>query len=127
MNQHTEKKVIIVVDADSVCRAIVTQRLGLAGYEVYGTANGKQALALIVEKKPHAVISEQKIDRLTGKQLCYTVRHTDEVKNTPFLFLSSRTMLRDKLAAFTAGATDYIPKPFALAELEARLTAALTK
>lgn len=121
------KKKVLLVDPDDVCRRIVAQRLMIAGYDVLNAHDGKTALTYAIEKKPDAIISELDMPQLNGRQLCRQIRQTAETAHIPIIILTANRMLQNKLSAFKEGADDYMTKPFSLAELEARLTAALRK
>ncbi|MFH1379157.1 MAG: response regulator [bacterium] len=118
---------ILLIEPDDICRKLVSQRLSISGYHVISTSDGKSALQLAAEKKPDAVISELDLSQVSGLQFCQTIKQDTQTAHIPVIFLTYKQMLQDKLAAFEAGAADYITKPFSLAELEARLNVVLQK
>ena len=96
--------------------------LGKCGYIVDTAADGVTGLHLATVGTFDAIVLDVALPGLDGLELS---RHLREVarKTTPVLMLTARDALSDKLAGFESGADDYLVKPFALAELDARLRA----
>lgn len=122
---NANKKKIVIVDPDDACRRIVSQRLGIAGYDIVQTADGAHAFDLIKDILPDAVLSETNIPKLNGRQLCYNLKQNPQTLKIPFIFLTHKSMTQDILSGYEAGASDYITKPFSLSVLEAKLRTAL--
>jgi DNA-binding response OmpR family regulator len=85
-------------------------------------SDGVTGLHLAVVNHYDAIILDVGLPGMDGFTLCHKLRH-DAHKQTPVLMLTARDTLQDKLGGFGAGADDYLVKPFALQELEARLQA----
>jgi len=114
-------KVLIVDDEPQILRAL---RAGLTahGYDVVSAADGEEALDKAATELPDAVILDLNMPRLSGLQVCKSLREWSAV---PIIVLSVRDAERDKVTALDLGADDYLTKPFGTDELLARLRAAL--
>jgi len=99
--------------------------LAFNGYEVITAPDGEEALRLVRENRPDAVVLDVMMPRLDGLQACRALRSTGD--DIPVLLLTARDAVADRVAGLDAGADDYLPKPFALEELLARLRALLRR
>jgi two-component system, OmpR family, response regulator MprA len=116
---------ILVVDDDDDVRESLRRSLEFEGYDVRTAADGEQALAEIAERAPDAVVLDLQMPRLDGLATCRRLRATGH--DLPILMLTARDATRDRVTGLDAGADDYLPKPFALEELLARLRAVLRR
>lgn len=114
-------RILIVEDDDDVATSLY-EFLEKCGYIVDAAADGVTGLHLATVGTFDAIVLDVALPGLDGLELS---RHLREVarKTTPVLMLTARDALSDKLAGFESGADDYLVKPFALAELDARLRA----
>jgi DNA-binding response OmpR family regulator len=101
--------------AVTICEALET-----AGYDVDYAANGVAGLALATAHDFDTIVLDVGLPRIDGLDVCRRIR-AQAGAQTPVLFLTARDTLQDKLAGFDAGGDDYLVKPFALEELEARV------
>jgi len=117
---------ILVVDDEPAVRDSLRRALELEGYEVELAADGEAALArLEASSHPDAVVLDILMPGIDGLEVCRQMRAAgDEV---PVLMLTARAEVDSRVAGLDAGADDYLPKPFALAELLARLRALLRR
>jgi two-component system response regulator MprA len=116
---------ILVVDDDQAVREALRRSLTYNGYAVELAADGAEALAKIAVGHPDAVVLDVMMPRVDGLETCRRLRAAgDEV---PVLVLTARDSVADRVAGLDAGADDYLPKPFALEELLARLRALLRR
>jgi two-component system, OmpR family, KDP operon response regulator KdpE len=113
---------ILVVDDEPPIRKLLRMGLTSQGYEVLDAPNGKAALDLLA-RKPDLVILDLGLPDIDGLELLRTMRHRQE--DLPIVVLSSRGDEAGKVAALDLGADDYVTKPFGMAELFARMRAAL--
>jgi two-component system response regulator MprA len=116
---------ILVVDDEPAVREAVERALRLEGHDVALAADGGQALDALDEWPPDAVVLDVLMPRVDGLEACRRMRLSGD--RTPVLMLIARDAIRDRVAGLDAGADDYLPKPFALAELLARLRALLRR
>jgi two-component system, OmpR family, response regulator MprA len=117
---------ILVVDDDRAVRESVRRALELEGYGVELASDGEEALArLALQPAPDAVVLDILMPGVDGLEVCRRLRAEDNT--VPILMLTARAEIDSRVAGLDAGADDYLPKPFALAELLARLRALLRR
>ena len=116
---------ILLADDDRPIREALTRALTLEGYEVVQASDGAQALSSIESTKPDAAILDVMMPNVDGLTVCRVLRA--ERNRIPVLMLTARTETADRVAGLDAGADDYLPKPFELEELLARLRALLRR
>jgi len=117
---------ILVVDDERAVRDSLQRALELEGYRVELAEDGEQALRrLDLEPPPDAVILDVLMPGADGLEVCRRLRGAGN--EVPVLMLTARAEIDSRVAGLDAGADDYLPKPFALAELLARLRALLRR
>jgi two-component system, OmpR family, response regulator MprA len=116
---------ILVVDDDAAVSSSLDRALRLEGYEVDAVADGSTALRVLALTPPDAVVLDLGLPDLDGLEVCRRLRNTGA--DTPVLILTARDAVDDRVQGLDAGADDYLVKPFALAELLARLRALLRR
>ncbi len=116
---------ILVVDDDRAVRESLRRSLSFNGYTVDLAEDGVEALEAITNERPDAVILDVMMPRLDGLEVCRQLRSTGD--DLPILVLTARDSVSERVAGLDAGADDYLPKPFALEELLARLRALLRR
>ena len=117
---------ILVVDDERAVRDSLRRALELEGYGVELAEDGEQALRrLELEPQPDAVILDILMPGADGLEVCRRLRRSGN--GIPVLMLTARAEVDSRVAGLDAGADDYLPKPFALAELLARLRALLRR
>jgi two-component system response regulator MprA len=116
---------ILVVDDDPSVSAALNRALRLEGYEVAVAGDGPIALEEIAVRPPDAVVLDIQLPTLDGLEVCRRMRGAGD--DTPVLMLTARDAINDRVQGLDAGADDYLVKPFALAELLARLRALLRR
>ncbi|MFD1149878.1 response regulator transcription factor [Saccharothrix hoggarensis] len=116
---------ILVVDDDRAVRESLRRSLQFNGYQVDLAGDGRQALESVVSQRPDAMVLDVMMPRLDGLEVCRRLRSTGD--DLPILVLTARDAVSDRVSGLDAGADDYLPKPFALEELLARLRALLRR
>jgi two-component system response regulator MprA len=116
---------ILVVDDDRAVRESLRRSLAFNGYSVELAQDGLEALALIASDRPDALVLDVMMPRLDGLEVCRQLRSTGD--DLPILVLTARDSVSERVAGLDAGADDYLPKPFALEELLARMRALLRR
>ena len=117
-------RVLVVDDEPSIVDAVATS-LRYEGFTVDEAMTGRKALAQAQEDPPDLVILDVMLPDLDGLEV--TRRLRQDGLRVPVLFLTARDTLSDKLAGLTVGGDDYVTKPFALAEVIARVHAILRR
>jgi two-component system response regulator MprA len=116
---------VLVADDDRAIRESLARALELEGYDVTAVANGADALTRAKDASPDVLVLDLMMPSVDGLTVCRVLRA--EGDRTPILMLTARTETSDRVAGLDAGADDYLPKPFDLAELLARLRALLRR
>ncbi len=114
-----------MVDDDRAVREALRRTLALAGYEVQLAEDGEQALELIVQSMPDAVVLDVGLPGIDGLEVCRRVRRLGS--RVPILILTARDQVEDRIDGLDEGADDYMIKPFDVGELKARLRALLRR
>ena len=115
---RADRRPILVVDDDVKIVRLVRTYLERAGYRVVEATDGRSALAAITLEMPILVVLDVMLPEVDGLAVLRAVRRTDR---TPVIILSARGLVDDRIAGLTAGADDYLPKPFSPAELVLRV------
>jgi DNA-binding response OmpR family regulator len=116
---------ILVVEDDLGIRKALQMNLGLEGYRVLVAEDGELALRLCRQEMPHMLLVDLMLPRIGGIEVIRELRQIDQ--DVPILVLSAKDQEADKVLALSLGADDYMTKPFGLAELLARVRAALRR
>jgi two-component system, OmpR family, response regulator MprA len=117
---------ILVVDDERAVRESLQRALELEGYAVDLASDGEEALVRLEgASPPDATILDVLMPGIDGLEVCRRLRAGGN--SVPVLMLTARAEVDSRVAGLDAGADDYLPKPFALAELLARLRALLRR
>jgi two-component system, OmpR family, response regulator MprA len=112
---------VVVAEDDRAVREALVRALGLEGYSVRAFGNGAKALDALRERPADLVLLDVSMPVVDGLTVCRVLR--SERNRVPILMLTARTETSDRVAGLDAGADDYVPKPFDLEELLARMRA----
>jgi len=116
--------VVLVADDDGVTRAMVSSWLTGSGYNVVTACDGDEALTLATHQQPDLLLVDVTMPGRDGYDVCRAIQAASATP-PPVIFLTAHTTMTAQVAGLDAGAVDYIVKPFAQAELVARVRAAL--
>jgi two-component system response regulator MprA len=116
---------LLVVDDDPALSRTLRRALGVEGYDVECAQDGVEALQRLTADAYDALVLDVSMPRLDGLALCRLLRERRD--RTPVLMLTARESVPDRVAGLDAGADDYLVKPFALDELNARVRALLRR
>ena len=116
---------ILVVDDEPAVRRALERALRLDKYEVELAVDGEEALDRLSERPVDAVILDVMMPGVDGLEVCRRMRAAGD--RTPVLMLTARDAIDDRVLGLDVGADDYLVKPFALRELQARLRALLRR
>ncbi len=116
---------VLVVDDDRAVRDALRRALTLGGYEVQLAEDGEQALELVVQSVPDAVVLDVGMPGIDGLEVCRQLRRLGN--RVPILMLTARDAVSDRIDGLDVGADDYMVKPFDVGELKARIRALLRR
>jgi two-component system, OmpR family, response regulator len=116
---------ILVVDDEPNIRALLAATLRLIDFEVRVAAGGREALIAAEEYEPDLVVLDVMMPDLDGFQVAQRLRASG--RPVPVLFLTARDSVEDRISGLTAGADDYVSKPFSLEEVVLRIRAILRR
>ena len=116
---------MLVAEDDAAVRSAVVRVLELDGYRVQAVKDGRAALDALIDTTPDAAVLDVMMPFVDGVTVCREIRHRGN--RVPILLLTARVEVDDRVAGLDAGADDYLMKPFAIAELSARVRALLRR
>ena len=116
---------VLIVDDEPAVLVALERALRLERYEIDLAADGHEALDRLADTRLDAVVLDVAMPGIDGLEVCRRLR--DAGDRTPVLMLTARDSVDDRVAGLDAGADDYLVKPFALRELQARLRALLRR
>ncbi|MEQ8969702.1 MAG: response regulator transcription factor [Coleofasciculus sp. C1-SOL-03] len=120
-------KKILVVDDDRTLRITLTRALENIGYQVEQVSSGAEALEACVKNPPDLVVSDVMMPEMDGIEFCRRLRATPSGQLMPFIFLSGKGELEDRIHGHSIGADDYLIKPVNPRELAAKIEAQLER
>ncbi len=116
---------VLVADDDRAIRESLTTALEINGYEVTACEDGVEALAAFRASRPDVLVLDVMMPGVDGLGVCRVLRA--EGDPVPILMLTARVETADRVAGLDAGADDYVPKPYDMDEVLARLRALLRR
>jgi DNA-binding response OmpR family regulator len=122
--EEPRRRVLVVEDDASILLGLQIN-LEKEGYTVLTAEDGERAVAMVRSERPDLIILDVMLPKMNGFVVLQTIRR--EGLTMPIIILSARTGEMDKVTGLELGAEDYISKPFSLAELLARVRAALRR
>jgi|SRR5438552_3291574 len=116
---------VLIVEDDLDLRGVLLRGLREEGFETVGVGSGSELLERFAGEAPDVLVVDVGLPDSDGRDLCQALRAQGD--QTPVLFLTARDAVTDRVTGFAAGGDDYVTKPFAFAELVARLHALLRR
>ncbi|PIE34628.1 hypothetical protein CSA56_07225 [candidate division KSB3 bacterium] len=118
---------ILIADDDDKVLALLKTSLQKSGYETSLALNGAEALDLARKEQPDLILADVTMPEMDGFELCKIIRDDPAIGHIPFIFLTAKGELNDKVTGLSLGADDYISKPFHITEVTARIKAILQR
>ena len=125
LDAKDDHPVVLLIDDSATFRMALGAELESAGYVVMAAESGKQALALIAQRRPHAIVVDSIMPRMDGAALIRRVRLDAAVRSVPCLMLTATDDTASELRALEAGADAFVRKDGDIAVILARLGAAM--
>jgi two-component system response regulator MprA len=116
---------VLVVEDDDGVRESLRRALTLGGWEVLSADGGQNGLFKARNEHPDVIVLDIGMPDIDGLEVCSSLRR--DGNRTPILMLTAREAVSDRIAGLDAGADDYLPKPFDVGELQARLRALIRR
>ena len=120
-------KKILVVDDDLTLRKVLQNSLEQKGYQVVSVGSATEALIKFSQDIPDIIVSDVSMPEMDGFEFCRQLRLQPSGKLIPFIFLSAKNELDDRIQGRTIGADSYLTKPFEMKELLAHIEALIER
>jgi DNA-binding response OmpR family regulator len=118
---------ILIAEDERDIRDLITFTLRYAGHEVIQATNGEEAYALAQQEKPHLVLMDVRMPRMTGYDACRALKADETTRDIPVVFLSAKGQEAEVQTGLEVGAADYILKPFSPDQLTKRVSEILAQ
>jgi two-component system, OmpR family, alkaline phosphatase synthesis response regulator PhoP len=110
---------VMIADDDADIVRFVALNLRLEGFDVVVADNGQDALDTALDARPALILLDTMMPRMDGYEVCSRFR--DQLPDTPVIMLTAKSLDADRAMAFTAGADDWVTKPFDPADLVSKV------
>jgi CheY-like chemotaxis protein len=120
MQSSVTKHRLLLVDGDPKSLRVLDVSLKKAGFDVIAATNGLEALSAL-ESAPDLIISDTHMPEMDGFELCRRIKQRPEWAKIPFIFLSSRKSIEEKIRGLELGVEDYLTKPIYIKEIVTRV------
>jgi diguanylate cyclase (GGDEF)-like protein len=117
---------VLIVDDNVTNLKVASEQLKANDYEVLTARDGESCLERASLAQPDLVLLDVQMGGIDGFETCRRLKANNLTKNIPVIFMTVLTNVEDKLAGFSAGGVDYVPKPFQVEELLARVNTHVT-
>ncbi len=117
----------MLVEDEEALALLLKYNLEKEGYEVLWEARGGKAVAEIEKNMPSVVILDWMLPEISGVEICKMIRNKPDIKTIPIIMLTAKGEEEDKIKGLSAGADDYVTKPFSIPELMARVKTQLRR
>ncbi len=121
------KHLIMVIEDEEALALLLKYNLEKEGYDVAIESRGSKALSEIEKNLPSVILLDWMLPEMSGVDICKLIRSKPDIKNTPVIMLTAKGEEEDKVKGLSAGADDYVTKPFSIPELMARVKTQLRR
>ena len=118
---------VMIVEDEEALALLLKYNLEKEGFQVKCVNRGNIALAEIEKHQPSVIILDWMLPEMSGVEICKLLRSKPDIKNIPVIMLTAKGEEEDKIKGLTAGADDYVTKPFSVPELVARVKAQMRR
>lgn len=127
MDTAHSKSRLLLVDGDPKSLRVLDVSLKKAGFDVATATSGREALRILEASMPDLIISDTDLDEMDGFELCREIKSRTEWSKIPFIFVSGRKSIEDKIRGLELGVDDYLSKPIYIKEIGIRVRTALQR
>lgn len=121
------KHLVMVIEDEEALALMLKYNLEKEDYDVVVESRGNKALAEIEKHHPSVILLDWMLPEMSGVDICKLIRSKPDIKNIPVIMLTAKGEEEDKVKGLTAGADDYVTKPFSVPELMARVKTQLRR
>ena len=118
---------VLVIEDEPAQREVLSYNLNAKGYRVTTAENGEQGLLVVAEDAPDVIVLDWMLPHVSGIEICRQLKTRNDTRTIPIIMLSARSEEVDKVRGLETGADDYVVKPYAVAELMARVRTQLRR
>ena len=118
---------VLIVEDEPAQQAVLSYNLKAEGFDVLEADNGDDALILVYENMPDAIVLDWMLPRTSGIEVCRRLKQKPETRAIPIIMLSARAEEVDRVRGLETGADDYVVKPYSVIELMARIRSQLRR
>jgi len=118
---------VLIVEDEPAQREVLAYNLEAEGFRISRAEDGEQGLLLVDEDTPDVIVLDWMLPNVSGIEVCRQLKMRPDTRAIPILMLSAKSEEFDKVRGLDTGADDYIVKPYALAELMARIRTQLRR
>ncbi len=118
---------IMVIEDEEALALMLRYNLEKEGYLVAVESRGSKAIAEIEKNHPSVILLDWMLPEMSGVEICKLLRSKPDIKNIPVIMLTAKGEEEDKIKGLSAGADDYVTKPFSIPELMARVKSQLRR
>lgn len=112
---------VMVIEDEEALSMLLSYNLEKEGYEVATVSNGLNAVSEVERLLPSVIILDWMLPEISGVEICKLIRSKPDIKSIPIIMLTAKSQEEDKIKGLSAGADDYVTKPFSVPELMARV------
>lgn len=112
---------VMVIEDEEALSMLLSYNLQKEGYQVATVKNGLNAVSEVEKQLPSVIILDWMLPEISGIEICKLIRSKPDIKNIPIIMLTAKSQEEDKIKGLSAGADDYVTKPFSVPELLARV------
>ena len=112
---------VMVIEDEEALALLLKYNLEKEGFDVVWESSGNRALAAVEKYCPSVILLDWMLPELSGVEICKMIRNKPDIKDIPIIMLTAKGEEEDKIKGLSAGADDYVTKPFSVPELMARV------
>ncbi|THD82949.1 phosphate regulon transcriptional regulatory protein PhoB [Aliigemmobacter aestuarii] len=124
---RSDQPSVLLVEDEPAQREVLAYNLEAEGFRVLQAADGEEAMEIVADTPPDVIVLDWMMPNVSGIEVCRRLKSRPETRMIPVIMLSARSEEIDRIRGLETGADDYVVKPYAVAELMARVRANLRR